>query len=75
MYRANEPVELTGNAKRALEYAEQEAEVSGETCVSVVHLLLGLIRQRTGLAARTLAAYGVEEKACRTARSAVELTR
>jgi ATP-dependent Clp protease ATP-binding subunit ClpC len=53
-------VTLTPRAKRVLELAIDEARRLGHNYVGTEHLLLGLIREGEGIAARVLAASGVE---------------
>ena len=51
--------ELTAEARAAVRLAEDEARRLGHTFVSDGHLLLGLLRERSGVAAEALAAAGV----------------
>ncbi|MEW6173614.1 MAG: ATP-dependent Clp protease ATP-binding subunit [Bacillota bacterium] len=53
-------VALTPRAKRVLELAIDEARNLGNNYIGTEHLLLGLIREGEGIAARVLAASGVE---------------
>jgi hypothetical protein len=52
-------VPFTPGAKRVLEYAVEEAQYLGHTYVGTEHLLLGLIREGGGTAARVLQAVGL----------------
>jgi len=60
---------FTENARQVIFFAQEEAQKFGEGYVSTEHLLLGLTRDGTTLAARTLAHLGVEVA---TIRSEVE---
>ncbi len=50
---------FTNKAKRALELAVMEAGEFGHNYVGTEHLLLGLLEEGSGVAAKTLAAHGV----------------
>jgi ATP-dependent Clp protease ATP-binding subunit ClpC len=54
------PPKLTPLGRHVIEYAREEARMLGEGHVGTGHLLLGLIRERDGLAARTLSRLGIE---------------
>jgi len=64
---AEHPTQLsyTPRAKRVLEFAVAEAGESGQNYVGTEHLLLGLIREGEGVAARVLGNLGVEPDAVR----------
>jgi len=47
-------MEYTGQAKRALKLAEQAAGICGQNYVGSEHLLLGLLKEETGMAAAIL---------------------
>lgn len=49
----------TSRAKKSLEFAMVEARELGYTYIGTEHLLLGLLREETGIAAQTLLAAGV----------------
>ncbi|MGQ9512652.1 ATP-dependent Clp protease ATP-binding subunit [Thermodesulfitimonas sp.] len=53
-------VSLTPRAKRVIELAIDEARQLGHSYIGTEHLLLGLVREGEGVAARALAALGVE---------------
>lgn len=53
-------VSLTPRAKRVIELAIDEARQLGHNYIGTEHLLLGLVREGEGVAARALAALGVE---------------
>ena len=55
--------QFTDKAKEALELSCDTAEELGHNYVGSEHLLCGLIRQKTGVAARVLANCNVEENA------------
>jgi dienelactone hydrolase len=52
-------IECTPKARRALCLAAVEAEVVGDSCCSSGHVLLGLLREGRGLAAKVLAEIGM----------------
>ena len=56
---------LANNCKRVLAYAAEEAERLGHASIGTQHLLLGLIREETCLAAKVLGAHGVYLAAAR----------
>jgi ATP-dependent Clp protease ATP-binding subunit ClpA len=62
---------FTPAAKRALEFTLEEARGLGHDYLGTEHLLLGLIRERKGSAARVLASLGVSYEDAR--RTVVEL--
>ncbi len=51
---------FTARAKKVLALAQQEAESSHHSYIGTEHLLLGLLREQEGLAAKALANLGVE---------------
>jgi ATP-dependent Clp protease ATP-binding subunit ClpA len=51
---------FTGDAKKVLTLAQEEAERSHHSYIGTEHLLLALIREGEGVAARALAALGVD---------------
>jgi ATP-dependent Clp protease ATP-binding subunit ClpA len=58
---------FTERAKRVLTLAQEEAERSGQSYIGTEHLLLGLLRESQGLAAKVLNNLGVEIGAVREA--------
>jgi hypothetical protein len=52
-------ISFTPGAKRVLEYAVEEEQQMGHSYVGTEHILLGLIREGDGVAARVLAALGL----------------
>ncbi len=50
---------FTNKAKRALELAADEAEGFGHNYIGTEHILLGLLEEGSGVAARTLESHGV----------------
>jgi protein-L-isoaspartate(D-aspartate) O-methyltransferase len=52
-------------ARRALDLAREEGEAMDPVYVGCEHLLLGLLREKDGLAARVLARLGVTHECCR----------
>jgi ATP-dependent Clp protease ATP-binding subunit ClpC len=53
------------DAKQSLMLAEEEAGLLGDADIDCEHLLLGLLRQGTGLASSILAGHGLEVDAVR----------
>ena len=53
-------IPLSPSGKRAIEFAYQEAQAFGVNFIGTEHLLLGVIRENEGLAARILANHGVD---------------
>jgi Clp amino terminal domain, pathogenicity island component len=51
---------FTERAKKVLTMAQEEAEKAGHTYIGTEHLLLGLLRERDGLAAKVLDSLNVE---------------
>jgi ATP-dependent Clp protease ATP-binding subunit ClpA len=62
---------FTEKAKKVLTLAQDEAEKSHQSYIHTEHLLLGLLREGDGLAAKVLANLGVEINTVRTAVGAV----
>jgi ATP-dependent Clp protease ATP-binding subunit ClpC len=58
-------IPLTPRAKRVLELSIEEARLLGHNYVGTEHLLLGLIREGEGVAARVLLELGVDRKRVR----------
>lgn len=54
-------MEYTDKAKSALAHAAKAARAMGQNYIGTEHILLGLMRQQTGIAARVLLAGGVME--------------
>ena len=54
-------MEYTDKAKSALALAAKAARTMGQNYIGTEHILLGLLRQQTGVAAQVLLAGGVEE--------------
>ncbi len=52
-------VEFSMTAKKVLELAQEEAQNLGHNYIDTEHILLGLIREGEGIAARVLASFGV----------------
>ncbi|BAT72458.1 ATP-dependent Clp protease ATP-binding subunit ClpC [Thermosulfidibacter takaii ABI70S6] len=48
------------DAKKVLEYAQEEASFLGQDYVGTEHLILGIIRERTGIAGKLLRRLGLE---------------
>ncbi len=53
-------IPLSPSGKRAIEFAYQEAQAFGVNFIGTEHLLLGVIRENEGLAARVLASHGID---------------
>lgn len=64
--RAGQDMTLTPRAKRVIDLAYDEARNLGNNYIGTEHLLLGLVREEEGLAARVLAKLGVELEALRS---------
>ena len=58
-------IPFTPRAKRVLELAVEEARSLGHNYVGTEHLLLGLIREGEGVAAKVLLELGVDRKRVR----------
>lgn len=56
---------FTADSRRAFEIAYDEARQDNSKHIGTEHLLMGLIRQETGLAGRTLKNFGVQAAAMR----------
>ncbi len=48
------------DAKKVLEYAQEEASLLGQDYVGTEHLVLGIVRERTGIAGKLLRRLGIE---------------
>ncbi|MGM9570747.1 MAG: ATP-dependent Clp protease ATP-binding subunit [bacterium] len=59
--------EFTPRAKRVLELALSEAQALGHNYIGTEHILLGLLRERDGVAAKALQALGVDLEKVRQA--------
>jgi len=53
-------IPFTPKAKKVLEYAVEEARLMGHNYIGTEHLLLGLIREKDGLAAKILSTLGIK---------------
>ena len=53
-------IPFTPKAKKVLEYAVEEARLMGHNYIGTEHLLLGIIREKDGLACKILANLGVK---------------
>jgi ATP-dependent Clp protease ATP-binding subunit ClpC len=51
---------LSAESKNVLAYAEELAQRDSQKLVGTVHLLMGLLREEAGLAAKVLRQHGVE---------------
>jgi ATP-dependent Clp protease ATP-binding subunit ClpC len=51
---------FTKRARRALQLAQEEAQLQGQSYIGTEHLLLGLLREGEGIAAQVLAGVGVK---------------
>ena len=54
-------MDYTAKAKTALGLAASAARSMGQNYIGTEHILLGLIRQQTGMAAQALLVNGVDE--------------
>ena len=53
-------IPFTPKAKKVLEYAVEEARLMGHNYIGTEHLLLGIVREKDGLAAKILTSFGVK---------------
>jgi len=60
-------IPFTPRAKKVLEYAVEEAQHMGHTHIGTEHILLGLIREESGVAARVLENIGLRLETVREA--------
>lgn len=51
---------LSPSGKRAIEYAKQEAQNLSQNYIGTEHLLLGVLRENEGIAARVLQIHGID---------------
>jgi ATP-dependent Clp protease ATP-binding subunit ClpA len=70
--RLGQDMQLTPRAKRVIDLAYDEARLLANNYIGTEHLLLGLIREGEGLAARVLAKLGVELDRTRAEVSSVQ---
>ena len=56
---------FTDRSRRVVVLAQEEARTLGHECIGTEHILLGLIRERGGVAAQALESLGVSEDAAR----------
>ncbi len=59
-------IPFTPRAKKILEFAVEEAQVMGNTHVGTEHLLIGIIREGEGVAARVLSRFGLSPTVVRS---------
>ena len=52
-------IPFTPKAKKVLEYAVEEARLMGHNYIGTEHLLLGIVREKDGLAAKVLSSLGI----------------
>jgi hypothetical protein len=65
---------FTPRARKAIVHAREEAAELGSAQLGTEHLLLGLVRERKGIAARVLKDHGVTEERVRVAVAAVAVS-
>lgn len=65
--RASRRSVLTPRVKRVIDFAYRESVLMNDNYLGTEHLLMGLICERDGLAARVLASLGISENQCRLA--------
>jgi ATP-dependent Clp protease ATP-binding subunit ClpC len=63
--RPNNELPYTSRSKKVLELSIDEAAILGQVSVGPEHLLMGLIREKNGIAAQILNHVGVTEDAAR----------
>ena len=56
---------FTDRARQVVVFASEEARTLGHDCIGTEHLLLGLLRDEEGVAARVLASYNISLEAVR----------
>ncbi|NUN98393.1 MAG: ATP-dependent Clp protease ATP-binding subunit, partial [Candidatus Omnitrophica bacterium] len=59
-YLEKDATQLSPSGKRAIQFAHQEAQSLGVNFIGTEHLLLGVIRESEGIAARVLLSQGVD---------------
>ena len=64
---------LTGKVNDAIRMAAEESEGMGHKYVGTEHLLIGLIREREGVASKILAKYGIDLEKARAAARSIEV--
>ena len=64
-------IKLTDRANNALRLADEESLKMGHKYIGTEHLMVGLIRERDGVASKTLIKYGVSLDMARSAAQAV----
>jgi excisionase family DNA binding protein len=64
-------LQLTGRADSALKFAAEESQSMGHKYIGTEHLLVGLIREREGVASKTLAKFGVDLDRARSAAQSI----
>ncbi|MBI5183097.1 MAG: ATP-dependent Clp protease ATP-binding subunit [Nitrospinae bacterium] len=52
-------IPFTSGAKKVLEFAVEEARAMGHNYIGTEHLLLGLIREKDGIASKILSSFGI----------------
>ena len=53
-------IPFTSRAKKVLEYAVEEARAMGHSYIGTEHLLIGLIKEKDGVAYRILSSFGLQ---------------
>ena len=56
---------FTDRARQAVQFAQEEARLGGHTYVGTEHLLLGLLSESEGVAAKALGSLGISRDAVR----------
>jgi ATP-dependent Clp protease ATP-binding subunit ClpC len=67
-------LQLTSRANNALRLADEESQNMGDKCVGTEHLLIGIIREREGVASKTLAKFGIDLDGARSAAQAIAVS-
>ena len=65
-YIEKDATQLSPSGKRAIQFSHQEAQSLGVNFIGTEHLLLGIIRESEGIAARVLLSQGVDLSKART---------
>lgn len=65
---------LTSRANNALRLADEESQNMGHEYIGTEHLLIGIIREREGVASKTLAKFGIDLDGARSAAQAIAIS-
>jgi len=65
--------QITSRADKALEMAAEESQKMGHKYIGTEHILVGLIRERDGVASKSLISSGIDLKKARSAAQSIEV--